>query len=296
MTKTYEITKIEELVEVGKTLPHSWFRGHSEIYGELMPRIFRNGLNMRRPDREFILMDKFKKKSLPILEKLPNYDDHLSWLFLMQHYGLPTRLLDWTESPLIALFFAVNEGKTKSGELWAMNPDALNMQGNDIGLPSLDNPSLLYLAEEPVCNLIESNNKITPSISKNRKKILNKFRLSQAPHAPIAFHPPMNFPRMVSQLSVFTIHPDPKINTEAKTITELLTTETSLVRYIISAEYKEEMLRDLSSLGISRGTIFQDLDSLCNDVVESAKESETYNAWSLPQPPKCSGECNDLSV
>lgn len=170
----------------------------------------------------------------------------------------------------------------------------MNQQGNEIGLPSLDNSLLLYLAEEPLWNLNEINNKNVPSENRNlHEKFLEKFNLPMPPQAPIAFYPPMNFPRMVSQLSVFTIHPDPRINQGSKKITELLTSEKSLVRYILPADCKRNMLKDLAALGISRGTIYQDLDSLCNDMVQSAKNSEGYNAWYLPDPPICSGEYNE---
>jgi hypothetical protein len=129
------------------------------------------------------------------------------------------------------------------------------------------------------------------SHSRPENSFLDKFNLTTRPQAPIAFYPTMDFPRMVSQLSVFTIHPDPRINSTAKSITDLLTHKESLVRYIIPAKCKRKMLRDLYALGISRGTIYQDLDSLCIDMVQSAKEE--YNAWFLPSPPMCSGEYDE---
>lgn len=55
--------------------------------------------------------------------------DHSVQLAMMRHYGLPTRLLDWTETLLFALFFVVREEKYEQddGALWALSPSDLNI-------------------------------------------------------------------------------------------------------------------------------------------------------------------------
>ena len=62
-------------------------------------------------DKEKIVFKQFKEQAIPHLGFEPRND--WEWLALAQHHGLPTRLLDWTQNPLVALYFAVEES-TKS--------------------------------------------------------------------------------------------------------------------------------------------------------------------------------------
>ena len=99
--------------------PERIFRGVTDIGHELVPSIGRNthsGTGGDISSLERILMEEFKRLSVPELALLPTSD--FEWLFLAQHYGLPTRLLDWSTSPLVALFFAVERKDEVDGAVY----------------------------------------------------------------------------------------------------------------------------------------------------------------------------------
>jgi hypothetical protein len=270
MTNTYTINTIEHMVEVATTLSRSWFRGHSRIHGELTPRVFRaqyDSIRKMRPQFELSLIEAFKRGAPALQANIPKQEDHIAWLFLMQHHGVPTRLLDWTKSALVALYFVVSEHPSEDGELWAMYPEALNEQSGFHGIPLPNHPILHYFAQEP---------------RRDPKKLVEELGLVKIPNHPLAVEPPVNFPRMAAQLSTFTIHPTPK---PGNSIPELLPEEKHLVRYIIPTGSKESLRRDLTALGIKRGILFPDLDSLSIDIIYEHQ----VVAYSPPIPPTCDG-------
>jgi len=129
---TRTITSLTDLIalirdmkrESGQTL---WFRGEINSAWDLIASVKRppyNGIDVeKRLTNEFYVMAKNR------MERSPERDDYAGWLSLMQHYGLPTRLLDWSRSPLIAAFFATYGFENQPQDdacVWALYPSMLN--------------------------------------------------------------------------------------------------------------------------------------------------------------------------
>lgn len=85
------------------------YRGLSSIDYKLVPTLGRMALRSGDTFEELEkrLLKDFKERAIPFLSTLPTND--WEWLAVAQHHGLPTRLLDWTRNPLVAIYFAVRK-------------------------------------------------------------------------------------------------------------------------------------------------------------------------------------------
>lgn len=109
------------------------FRGQREAAWGLVPSLDRHKFKgviatIGRGKLEEKLLGEFKRRARPHLKIEPRND--WEWLSLAQHYGLPTRMLDWTQSPLVALYFALETLGNSGSAVWCIRPP--EAQVNDV--------------------------------------------------------------------------------------------------------------------------------------------------------------------
>jgi hypothetical protein len=116
---------------IGDERFRSWgFRGQGDARWPLFSSLSRY-LLFAKVDRaawsgqEERILRIFKRKAHRFLQHVPEERDGFEWLALMQHHGAPTRLLDLTWSPYVALFFAPESAATKAA-IWAINAPTIN--------------------------------------------------------------------------------------------------------------------------------------------------------------------------
>jgi hypothetical protein len=244
-------TSLSEIIDHLDTLSGRaktiWFRGHADARWRLEPSLARQD----KLSSENQLTKRFKQNAFQFLQRVPT--EEWEWMFLMQHYGVPTRLLDWTESPLVGLYFALQEDGFSLGTrrppaaLWCLFPRKLNELSGLVLNPPDDIPA--FGDEEELKDYLPSRVHGAGTASKN----------------PLAIIAPRQFGRVYAQQGVFTI-----LHRESRNIEDLTDgpdRSNHLVQIVIPRTAAHRIRKEIALLRITKLTVFPQLENVAEEAI-----------------------------
>jgi hypothetical protein len=228
-----------------------WFRGQSDAEWKLKPGALRddflNTAAQRRPNLqltfdketqgralEFAIMSQFKDDAAHLISAGTT---NTELYFLAQHHGIPTRLLDWSRSPLVAIFNAVNENSERDGVVYRIN--ARNVYSTGVREVLFEDDPLV---KDTVDAVFRSD---------------YRFKYSETP---LPVTPLLRVGRIMPQQSQFTLHPPGSIEFEDKRLCGFLD------KVLIPNRSKARLLGELRLLGAHWGSLYPDLDHIAKEL------------------------------
>jgi hypothetical protein len=238
-------------------LDGSWcFRGQREANWLLHPSqdlsvlVEYSSGHHRRPRKsdERELLFQFKQRAHQYIKNLPSSSDLSSWLALMQHHGVPTRFLDWTTSPYVGMYFAIEEEpreQPRRSAIWAISLDWLRGKARELLPPATSDPHDPAARADYVNTLLEQVEK--PVI--------------------VSIDPQHTDERMVAQQGLFLCKLIPEATFNQILMTMMIhpnTPERPVVRKLeVDANSRIDFLKRLRAMNIHRASLFPGLDGFC---------------------------------
>jgi len=264
-----DFTGIEEdkyFPGTGRGVSHL-FRGHEDANYALETSLDRKGGRYKRRAENFLIQEFRRRMHLYFSsESITNSD--LVILALMQHYGIPTRLLDVTRSPYVALYFAVRDAlKDADAAVWVF--DIVNIRSRSIRRVFSEDPQLGK----------QIGKFINPFIEFTRQELFAKWFMSDAslshlgveeslPQQEIIldFNPFRMNSRLVTQQGLFLASGSP-CKTFEETLIDILqdiesqmgegSFEPSVFKMIIPKNFRRPLLRYLEKMNITAASLFE---------------------------------------
>jgi hypothetical protein len=269
--RTIDITEWKEYQKLADSIEfRSWaFRGQSDSTWPLftsLARYLRNcGIHRDawRPQEERILRI-FQRKAHLFLEHIPDLMDSFQWLALMQHHGAPTRLLDFTWSPHVAAFFAL-ECATVDAAVWALNPPKVTETVNSL-IPPLDT------LKPDEYNFRGSENfekfflpGVHPFVFIGEPFVMNKRLIAQEG----SFAVPGIIEKPIED--VLSLHPD---------------SDHTIVKIVLhTSNIRREAMRSLYNMNITNATLFPDLEGLARSMALELEYHWAYDPHTMAPTP-----------
>ncbi|MEQ3307326.1 FRG domain-containing protein [Fusobacterium varium] len=239
----------EEIIQIKNT----YYRGQANKDWEIVCSLFRNSLIEKE---EQLIQEVLNRRPLDFI----NCKNNLEKLVLMQHYGIPTRLLDITINPLVALYFSCEGGENEDGAVYIFeeNYDTdLNFQEIIASFSFLKNNGTL----EDFRKILEKDKDIFEESIIDT--ILNKNY--------ILINPKLNNDRIVAQQGLFLCCSNKSIEGKIESnnpIKKKAFPVEAARKIIVSKEYKKSILKELEFLGIKKSILFPELENHANELIE----------------------------
>lgn len=270
MSNTEELNGIPEVLkklnqyQYYREIDAIFFRGHSKTSYKLLPNIYRDHKII---DNEHII---FKELLLRCPQDFSHCRSTFEFLVKMQHYSLPTRLLDITTNPLIALYFACKSNQEHDGELITFSLPKEKIKYYDSDTVSV----LANISRRPKDFKIPEIESIEDfNNHQDIKYLLHEIRAEKPYFLPlivpkdlssvICVKPKLDNPRIIRQDSAFFLFGIAKEKNNCATFPEEYVLSKKK-RIIIKAKEKSRIINQLEILGITEATVFPEIEKVAN--------------------------------